>query len=402
MAKPEQHRCWISSLALAGAGLALALVLVGVAAESAQAQTYSVLYSFGGRHGKWPLAGLVRDGKGNLYGTTVNGGAYLYGTVFKLDSTGKEKVLYSFCPGGYPCSDGCYPDTGLRRDKAGNLYGTVWNCGAFGYGAVFKLDMTGKLTLLHSFTGGADGKAPYAGVVQDEAGNLYGTTAGGGAYSWGTVFKLDEAGTYTVLHSFAEGQDGASPSGDLLRDSEGNLYGTTFAGGDGNSGIVFKVDATGRETVLYRFKGWPDGWSPNGALVRDNKGNLYGTTTVGGDHDNGTIFKLDTRGAETVLYSFTGGADGSQPYAGLVRDKAGNLYGTTAYRGNTGCHHRYGCGVVFELDTTGAYTVLHTFAGGADGGNSFANLILDRAGNLYGTAAVGGTRHGGTVFKLAP
>ena len=400
MTNPMQLQGWISGILRRAvrAALGLAVLLAGVATQSAQGQTYSVLYSFGGKHGKWPLAGLVRDGKSNLYGTTANGGASIFGTVFKLDSTGKEKVLYSFCPGGSPCSDGCYPDTGLVRDKAGNLYGTA-NCGDYGFGAVFKLDMIGTLTVLYSFTGGADGN--YGDLVRDEAGNLYGTTEGGGAYSFGTVFKLNTTGKYTVLYSFAGGQDGADPIGGLVLDSKGNLYGTTAAGGGGTYGTVFKVDTIGKETVLYRFKGPPDGSGPNGDLVRDEKGNFFGTTVSGGDYDNGAIFRLSASGAETVLHSFTFGADGRNPVAALVRDRAGDFYGTTLNGGISGCNG-YGCGVVFKLDTTGAYTVVHRFTGGTGGASPYANLILDQAGNLYGTTSTGGDRHAGTVFKLSP
>ena len=402
MTNPMPVQAWISGIRLraAQAALALAVVLAGVATQPAQAQTYSVLHSFGGKHGKWPLAGLVRDREGNLYGTTANGGSYFAGTVFKLNSMAEEKVLYSFCP-GVSCSDGCAPETDLLRDKVGNLYGTASFCGAYGAGTVFKLDTLGKLTVLHNFTGGKDGGTPYGDLVRGEEGNFYGTTEVGGAYSYGTVFKLDRTGKYSVLYTFSGGQDGADPIGGLVLDSKGNLYGTTAGGGGGAYGTVFKVDVTGKETVLYRFKGPPDGYGPLRDLVRDNAGNLFGTTVSGGDYDNGAIFKLDASGAETILYSFTGGADGSNPVAALVRDDAGNLYGTTEYGGNSGCDG-YGCGVAFRLGTNGSYSVLHTFSGGAGGANPSSSLILDPAGNLFGTTYKGGGRQVGTVFKLTP
>jgi uncharacterized repeat protein (TIGR03803 family) len=189
----------------------------------------------------------------------------------------------------------------------------------------------------------------------------------------------------------------------LVRDKAGNLYGTTLQGsplnciGTGGCGVVFKLDTTGTETVLHTFVG-PDGTYPIGDLVRDKAGNLYGTTYAGGTYGEGTVFKLDTTGTETVLYSFTGLADGAVPRAGLVRDKAGNLYGTTVEGGNLSCS----CGVVFKLDPAGGETLLHTFTGGADGGILYGGLVRDKAGNLYGTTANGGASGAGTVFKLTP
>jgi len=247
------------------------------------------------------------------------------------------------------------PDA-LVPNSNGNLYGTTSQQGAYGYGTVFKLDSTGKETVLYSFTGtSGDGANPYAGLARDAKGNLYGTTYYGGLESCnnigcGVVFKLDTTGKESLLHTFTgtEG-DGANPSGGLVRDAKGNLYGTTrFSAG---GGIVFKVDATGKETVLYAFSGHADGDEPfNGTLVRDGRGNLYGTTLLGGDlacslgYGCGTVFQVDTTGKETVLYNFTGtGGDGENPMAGLVRDTKGNLYGTTAYGG------AYGYGTVFKL-----------------------------------------------------
>ncbi len=256
--------------------------------------------------------------------------------------------------------------------------------------------------VLHSFTGSADGKTPYAGLVRDSSGNLYGTTSAGGASNFGTVFKVDTTGAETVLHSFTGG-DGKTPIGSLVLDPSGNLYGTTGAGGSSNSGTVFKVDTTGGETVVYSFKGGADGKTPLGGLVLDSSGNLYGTTSAGGSASSGTVFKVDTTGGETVLYSFTGGTDGKTPTGSLVRDAAGNLYGTTNDGGKAyACFLGYsGCGVVFRVDTTDTETVLYTFTGGGDGGNPYyASLVLDAAGNLYGTTAAGGPSDFGTVFKL--
>jgi uncharacterized repeat protein (TIGR03803 family) len=373
--------------------LALQILLVAtlVAAPLAQAQTFTVLYSFtGGADGAYPVTGLIRDAAGNLYGTTSRGGASAYGAVFKLDATGNETVLHSF---NY--ADGAYPST-LIRDAAGNLYGTTNQGGASGWGAVFKLDATGKYEVLYDFTGGADGAIPAEGLTRDPAGNLYGTTDFGGASGFGTVFKLDATGEETVLHSFHH-MGGAGPSA-LIRDAAGNLYGTTLFGGAYRYGAVFKLDATGKYEVLYDFTAGADGAYPAAGLIRDAAGNLYGTTSSGGPSAYGTVFKLDTTGNETVLYDFTGVADGRIPAAGLTRDPAGNLYGTTEAGGASGF------GTVFKLplNTTGNETVLHSFTGGADGAYPRADLIRDAAGNLYGTTEQGGAFGRGAVFKLTP
>ena len=196
--------------------------------------------------------------------------------------------------------------------------------------------------MLHTFTGGADGAHPYAGMVRDSAGNLYGTTSGGGVQGYGVVFKLDEAGAETVLYSFTYGADGEFPYAALVRDPTGNLYGTTYYGGAFDAGVVFKLDTDGNETVLYSFTGAADGEFPYAGLVRDSTGNLFGTTEFGGTYGHGVVFKVGATGSETVLHNFKG-ADGKWPFAGLVRDSVGNLYGTTFYGGLY--HH----GVVFKI-----------------------------------------------------
>jgi uncharacterized repeat protein (TIGR03803 family) len=365
----------------------------------------TVLYSFAGSpDGAVPYGGLVRDAAGNLYGTTSGGGTQNLGAVFRLDTTNKETVLYSFA--GSPDGRGPFL-AGLILDASGNLYGTTVQGGRNDLGTVFKLDTTGKETVLYSFMRGSDGLGPFGSLVRDGAGNLYGTTFGGGIHGLGTVFKLGPSGKETVLHSFAGGTaDGEESVAGLIRDAAGNLYGTTpyggrtgCIGGQGNNcGTVFKIDTSGKETVLYDFcsvSGCIDGENPYGGLVRDTAGNLYGTTFGGGIYGLGTVFKLDTTGTETVLYSFTVLPDGAHPGAGLVRDKAGNLYGTTDIGGGTGCGGT-GCGTVFKVDPTGKETVL----GGFPDGYPYTGLLRDKAGNLYGTTS--GYVDGGTVFKLDP
>ena len=231
------------------------------------------------------------------------------------------------------------PLTGVIRDAAGNLYGTTTGGGDVscyapaGCGTVFKLDRTGEKTVLHSFTGGADGARPFAGLIRDTAGNLYGTTGEGGTFNFGTVFKVDATGAETVLHSF-NWVDGLGPAAGVIRDAIGNLYGTTEYGGASLNGTVFKLDINGTETVLYTFSGGADGESPN-AVIRDKAGNFYGTTYSGGRQDNGTIFKVDKTGKKTTLYTFTRppstrNVDGVTPNSGLV-----------LYKGALSRHHRW-------------------------------------------------------------
>jgi uncharacterized repeat protein (TIGR03803 family) len=352
------------------AAIALALVVVlglgAVTTRSAQAQTYteSVLHSFTGPpDGGLPQAALIMDAQGNLYGTTAAGGAGGYGTVFMLNSQGQEKVL-------------------------------------------------------HSFTF-ADGAGPVARLVMDGKGNLYGTTAFGGVtrrlVPSGVVFKVSSKGTETVLYNFCPTNyhctDGAHPRSGLIMDAQGNLYGTTLDGGDSNCsppnwitigcGTVFNVDPTTRkETVLYTFNmGARDGATPYADLIWDaTKKNLIGTTVFGGENSScvcGTVFKLDpTTKQETLLYKFKDGADGANPFADLIMDAQGNLYGTTVSGGA-------GYGVVFEV-SQGQQTVLYTFKGGTDGAWPEAGLIMDKQGNLYGTTYGGGASGYGTVFKLPP
>ena len=388
------------------------LVAAVLSTGSAQAQTYtySVLYSFAGSpDGTFPTGG-VPDAQGNLYGTTGYGGAYAQGTVFKLapnpDGSWSETVLYNFTGAG-----GAYPFAGLVLDARGNLYGTTQYGGAYGgsFGTVFELtprgDGTYSETVLYTFKGGTDASNPQSGLVRDAQGNLYGTTPDGGAYGQGTVFKLtpnqDGSWSEAVLHSFTGGLDGGNPTAVLVLDAQGNLYGNTRNGGADGSGTVFKLtpnqDGSWSETVLYSFTGGADGESPRGSLLRDAPGNLYGHTKSGGNYGYGTLFKLDTTDQETVLYSFTGGTDGNWP-GNFVRDAQGNLYGTTQYGG------AYGEGTVFKLtpnpDGTWSETVLHSFTGTGGDGVTPDGLVQDAFGNLYGTTGGGGAYGQGTVFEL--
>jgi uncharacterized repeat protein (TIGR03803 family) len=406
----ERSRSLIAALALA-----VLLSTAVVATPSSHAQTFTVLYSFQEPDG-FPTGQLIFDKLGNLYGT---GGV----TVFELDTSGKETVLHSFGRTG----DGVRP-TGIVRYE-GNIYGATQYGGgtecaeSAGCGTVFELSR-GKETILHSFTP-LDGKFPLGGLTTDGSGNLYGTTFNGSSggtqlpscqlvlEGCGTVFEVSN-GQERVLHSFGGRPDGEEPAGNLILDRLGNLYGTTSRGGFG-WGTVFELspnsDGTWKETLLHSFTGNRDGAEPNngsepeGGVVLDAKGSLYGTTSQGGLNGCGVVFKLEKNSdgswARRILYNFRGSPDDGQYPSGLVRDKKGNLYGVTRVGGTSNQ------GTVFQLDGTGQETILHTFTGGpADGEYPFAGLTMDAAGSLYGTTTQGGSGACvggcGTVFKITP
>ena len=391
----------------------LLALAVSIAGPAMQAQTLTTLYNFsGGADGSRPTA-LLLDSQGNLYGTTYYGGAHSVGTVFKLTSSGTETVLHSFSfakpaicfpPSGGPSAlDGAVPNAGLLSDSQGNLYGTTANgghCGSFG--AVFKVSPSGSEQVLYKFTGAANGFGPSAGLSADAQGNLYGTTAFGGTSSQGTIFKVTPTGTQTVLHSLT-GSDGGTPRGRVIFDSQGNLYGTAVGGGAHSCGTVFKLTPSGTLTVLYNFNNTGnDGCFPVSGLVSDSQGNLYGVTDSGGSCAIGTVFEVTPTGSETVLHSFCGGSDGVAPDGDLILDSLGNLYGTTSVGG------AFNRGTVFKLTLSGVETVLHSFSG-PDGFEPTASLTLDAAGNLYGATQFGGSFSSGcnnngcgSVFKITP
>jgi len=337
--------------------------------------------------------GVTLDSSGNLYGTTYEAG-FGVGMVYKLDSSGNFTLLYSF-PSPADTS-GAYPRSSVTIGPAGNLYGTTAGGGKFEQGTVYKLDPSGNEAVLYSFSGQGDGGDPNGNLIIDSAGRLYGTTVAGGASACGTVYKWEGSGLETVLYSFAGNTDGCHPYAGVVRDSRGNLYGTTPAGGASNAGTVFKLNASGSETVLYSFSTNPQGvYHPSG-LVLDPAGNLYGTTSGGGVVDLGLVFQITPLGQESNLHSFTGPADGSDPAFALTIDPGGNLYGTTRSGG------RANLGVVFKLAPSGAETILHTFTGGTDGADPASGVVFDSAGNLYGTTGNGGGSQRGTVYKIDP
>ncbi len=423
-------------LLLAFAALAPAAGAAQSIAHTAVKVTERVLYRFeGGADGAHPEGGVVMDSADNLYGTTygtmvsgVNDCAQC-GTVFEISrKSHAETILHRFSGG---TSDGANPTAGVSIDSAGNLYGTTEFGGTgcitnylIGCGTVFEISSKSHLeTILKSFSA-AGGWAPDGGLIFDRAGNLYGTTTSGTcgyrSYGCGTVFEI-AGGTRkeTVVDTFERGGNIVGfPKGRLVMDRSGNLYGTTWDTGGHVSGVLFEIVAgTHEPEVLHMFAGSPDGGTPNGNLVIDSRGDLFGTTHWGGGFcyigsidamGCGTVFEIHAgTHKETILYRFQGGSDGMEPRGGLVMDNSGDLYGTT-YSGGLNC--RFGCGTVFEI-AAGNHkeSVLYRFRGGQDGSSPEGELFMDSAGNLYGTTFGGGTDCGratelgpgcGTAFEI--
>jgi len=375
---------------------------------NAHGKAFRILYSFCSQancaDGAMPAASLVADAAGNLYGTTARGGSHGSGTIFKLAPDGIETVLYSFTG----ASDGGPPAGSLIADPQGNLYGTAAG-GADGKGVVFKLMPDGTETVLYAFTGGNDGGPPFGSLILDTQGNLYGVGGGGHQSCFGgcgAVFKVAPDGAERVLYAFcaeAKCADGEFPNGELIADEAGNLYGTTQSGGANGivaAGTVFELEKTGEEKVLWSFcsaSGCSDGEFPRAGLIRDRSGNLYGTTLYGGA-PVGTVFRLAPDGVETVLYGFTGGSDGGNPAARLTRDRRGDLYGTTSEYGSKCIESGIGgCGTVFKLAPSGGFSVLHSIGRQF---RSVSGVIADDRGSLYGTTPRGGAHKAGTVFAI--
>jgi uncharacterized repeat protein (TIGR03803 family) len=433
--RPAQDSSSIRSLVLILFALVLSLAM------SARAQTDTVLFNFGNGNGADPVSAVVFDGAGNLYGTTAQGGMYDCpsnesgcGVVFEIspsDSGWVETVLYSFTGG----ADGAAPEAGLAWDASGNLYGTtraggdLTACLTIGCGVVFELSpsSTGwQETVLHTFTGAADGGYPQASVIFDANGNLYGTTVAGGngvgsctiynVPGCGVVFELSPSSNgwgETVVHEFSGGNDGAAPKAGLTFNSAGDLFGTAAGGGTSLGGVVFEMKpglGGWKFGVIHDFTGKVDGQNPEAGVIFDPEGNLFGTAAEGGTGLSGTAFEMSPESGGhwhfSVLHAFTGHRDGGLPLAGLLRNPAGDLYGTTLFGGVASECYYGGCGVVFKLTRRGGVwdeTVPHTFtSNGTDGTNSYAGLIFDTSGNLYGTTIGGGTTLAGTVFEVAP
>jgi uncharacterized repeat protein (TIGR03803 family) len=428
VARPWQSCSCIleNSRRTAAAGLAVAFLLTAVAI---QAQTYNVIHNFsGGQDGATPMAGLTIDPAGNFYGTAAYGGnlggacgVIGCGTVFRLANRNSGWVfspLYSFAGG----TDGANPEANVNIGSDGTVYGSTYlgggPCDGDGCGTIFHLKPPASAcksalcpwteTTIHNFTG-PDGIGPVGAVIFDQGGNLFGATTSGGFRDGGAVFELLPMGgewTVKVLYSSY-----GYPRGGLILDGSGNLYGPAFTAGSGY-GSVYQMVPSGSSWItsdLYDFTYGSDGGYPWAGLIFDQAGNLYGSTCAGGSGSGGTVFQLTLSGGKWVLntlYSFTGPGNGRivvGPVGSLVMDQAGTLYGTTLADG------AHGYGSVFKLTPGGGgwtYTSLHEFTGGSDGGYPYSNLVFDAKGNLYGTASAGGTgpcTNGcGVIFEITP
>jgi uncharacterized repeat protein (TIGR03803 family) len=386
----------------------------------------AALYPFtGSTDGGFPHGGVIADAKGNLFGVTTSDGAGHGGVVYELSppkrSQGQtawtQTTLYAFTGS----SDGSLPQGALTMDSAGNLYGTTYAGGASGEGVVFELTKhrgAWKYHLLWTFTGGNDGSEPSGALTLDSAGNLYGTTTGGGTGVVGTVFELSpptarhQAWTQNVLYNFTGNNDGGEPMGNVLLGADGNLYGTTAGYGQFNYGTVYRLTAptdggSWGFSTLHAFQGGADGEVPRDGLIQDSEGTLYGTT-AGFDHSYGNVFQLNTDGSNySVLYNVPAGQGftGNGPWQTVSMDASGALYGTTYADGSSAL------GEVFKLEPpvggSGAWTssVVYVFQGAAAGQYPYSNVLIDKKGFLYGTAygvAGQGGFFPGMVWRIKP
>jgi uncharacterized repeat protein (TIGR03803 family) len=403
--QPPAQTCTVTN----GSGSAVTSAISNVSVACAAA-TETLLHSFAGPDGGGN-AWLVLGSDGNFYGTTAAGGTASFnpaGTVFKVTPDGTLTVLYSF--GGGP--DGGQPAGPLIEGPDGNFYGVtliggepVLRPGITGYGTVFKITPSGVETVLYAFQNGPDGGHPSGALVQDADGNLYGLAGTGGISNYGVLFKVTPSGVETPLYTFQGASDGASPGPGLVLGSDGNFYGTTASGGASSCGTayycgtVFKVTPAGVETTLHEFAGGQDGDDSDSQLTQGRDGNFYGTTEGGGSGNWGTVFKITPDGVESVLYAFDKGANGGQPGAQLLQGSDGNFYGTTLVGG------AYGFGTLFEITPAGVLTTLYSFQGNSTGlspsdGIYPLALIVGSDGTFYGTTGGGGANGAGTIFKF--
>jgi uncharacterized repeat protein (TIGR03803 family) len=378
------------------------LVLCIASGITLAAQTFTGLYGFKGADGAFPYAGLVQGADGNLYGTTTGGGAHGSGNVFRITPSGKLTSLYDFC--AQPnCPDGQYPVSTLVMGADGDFYGATQNGGVYGLynGTIFKISPSGVLTTLHSFDV-VDGLNPYGTLLFASDGNLYGTTNQGGICTsgggCGTVFSISPSGTFTTLYNFCLQTgcpDGEFPVGGLIEGSDGNIYGTTNAGGrllcnGGGCGTIFRITKSGVLTTLHFFSK-TDGAYPSPALIEAHRGVFYGSTAGGGATGNGTVFAMTWGGKVTTLYSFNG-TDGGGPFV-LTAGTDGNFYGTTLGGG------RHNQGTLYKITPYGTLTTLHVFAGTFY--YYFGALTQYTNGTFFGTTYFGGPANDGTIYNLS-
>jgi uncharacterized repeat protein (TIGR03803 family) len=366
----------------------VALLVVVLAATSAHAQSFSVLYNFGSKSGD-PLqpsySGLVAQGRdGNLYSTSPSGGGG-NGSVFKMTPSGTLTVLHNFTGG----ADGGFPNGGLTLGADGNFYGTT-TTGSGCCGTIFKITPKGVLTTLHSF-GGTDGGGPLSPPILGSDGNYYGTTIGIVGAPYGTIYKITSAGKFTKIYTF-DRTHGAYPDAPLIQGTDGNFYGTTVSGGSNSSGTIFKVTSAGKPTVLFNCDG-AHGVSPVGPLVQALDGNFYGTTFGGGVSNVGTIFRMTPAGKVTVLHSYNFSPDGGRPNSGLVQGTDGLFYGS-AQQGGT-----IGFGTVYKVDVGGTFNVLYTFDQ-TTGAYPDITLMQHTNGSFYADTLKGGSGANGVFYGV--
>lgn len=393
--------------------------ILAIAALPARAATTQVIYSFaGGVDGEYTDTDVAMDGAGNLYGTSVQGGTHASGTVWMLSPSGDSwthTVLYNFTGG----ADGSEPYKGVTLDTQGNLYGTAVTGGGGGCeggcGVAYKLTNNGgswTQSVIHTFTGGEDGAGPGARLTVGDDGDVYGMAPTGGAFGAGTIYRIHPskhgAWKLSVIHAFTGGADGIGGSAGAMLFRGRHLYGAATAGGANGEGAIFELTPAktgeGKYKAIYAFKGEPDGAFPYGGLAFDALGNLYGTTYYDGEDEVGTVFQLTPthKGAwkEKTLYSFQGGSDGANSIGNVVFDNTGNLYGTTSEGGSGGS------GVIFKLAPLSRRewqeSVVHSFAGPPDGAFAYNGMVGDGAGNFYGATVHGGAQDEGAIYKFTP
>jgi uncharacterized repeat protein (TIGR03803 family) len=374
--------------------VATLFLLATLNASPARAQTYQVFHSFGnGTDGSQPNGAIYTDSAGNIYGATHSGGTSGAGVIYQIDQNGNETILHNF-----DSVDGNNPLPNLSFFSGTWLFGVSALGGPQNDGTIFAQQLSPPaFKHVHNFSG-SDGQDPLGTLAPTADGlSAYGVTSGGGAHNQGEVYKIDKAGDVTVIYSFTGGVGGSQPATGLSLDSDGNLYGVTSTSGNKGDGVLFRIDSAGNETVIHNFDP-STGAPPNSTPVADGMGNVYGTTSLGGTFNKGVIYGLNlSTGEYSVLHTFVGGADGMFPAGDLVKDGIGHLFGVTTLGGRS-----TNFGVVYRMDAAGNEIVLYALGGGGDG--TYPNRLYRDpvTGTLYGTTSSGGAYGQGVLFRITP